>query len=162
MSSFSMEADLIVQRVNTKWADVKNGRRSALQGETRPAAYCMDTGQQLCRKEGFIQVVVGARFQATNFIMHVSRIREDKQQCIMLTLHFPAHCQCISTLHCRIQDNKLRSLLSPQQPASLRCISTMDFVPKSFQPPCEHLYQITITIHHHDFHHSSSLPPLVC
>src|SRR5437588_6558313 len=90
--------------------------------------------------------------------MHVSRVREDNQQCIMLTLHFPAHCQCISTLHCRIQDNKLRSLVPPYDLCSLLRISTMDFMPKSFQPPCDHLYQITITIHHQEFHHSSSLP----
>src|SRR2546421_11335316 len=88
--------------------------------------------------------------------MHVSRAREDNQQCIMLTLHFPAHCQCISTLHCRIQDNKLRSLVPPYDLCSLLRISTMDFMPKSFQPPCDHLYQITITIHHQKFHHNPS------
>src|SRR5438067_13606154 len=112
MSSFSMDADFVVQRVNTNWANTNNGRRSAFQGETRPAAYRVYTGQQLCREEGFMQVVVSTRFQATNLIMYIFPVREDKQQRIMLTLHFPTHCQRVS-LHCRIQDDKIRLLLSP-------------------------------------------------
>src|SRR6266571_1805491 len=143
---FPIDADFVVQRVNTNRASIDDRRRSLCQARAGSAAHRTDSCEYLSREEGFMQVVIGSRLQATNLIMEIFPVCHHQHQCIMDVSHIPAHCQRVHILEYRVKKDKIRPLLHPLELCSLPVIRTIYLIPKVLQPTDKHLYPITVGI----------------
>src|SRR3989442_13806632 len=123
-----------MQKIHSNGTYRYNGGGTLLQTRASPPAGCVDACEQLSRVERFEQVVIHARLQAANFILHIFTIGHHDDQCIMYFAQLTAQREYIDVLECGIKKDQIRLVFYPLAFCLLSCICAVDLVSERSQP----------------------------